>query len=286
MNRLLIPIISVLVFATGLLAQDPKVQLPQQSPLGTIKQNVGITDIEIVYSRPGVKGREIFGKMIPFGAVWRTGANPSTKVTFSTPVKLNGTEIPAGSYALYTIPGESEWTIIIYKDSSLWGAYGYDQKNDLARIKTTPVKLSESVETFTIEINDIRNESATLNLSWEKTRVPVKMEFAALAKAFAQLESAMASPGEKTGGFYYNALDFCISNNMELPKALVWANEAVVKQPKSMWIIQEKAYIQSKLGDKAGAIETAKRAAEVAKAAGGDQSEFLKFNESFIAGLR
>jgi Protein of unknown function (DUF2911) len=285
MNRYCLPFISALALATGLFAQDPKVQLPQLSPLSTVKQSVGITDIEIVYSRPGVKGREIFGKKEPFGKVWRTGANPSTKITFSTPVKLNGTEIPGGTYALYTIPGENEWTIIIYKDTSLWGAYGYDQKNDLVRIKATPVKLAEPIETFTIDVNDIRAESATLNLIWEKTKVPVKLEFEAIAKAFAQLEAGMAAPGEKSGSFYYNALDFCISNNRELDKALTWANEAVIKQPKSMWIMQQKAYIQSKLGDKAGALASANLAAEVAKAAGGDQSEFLNFNDSFIKGL-
>ncbi|MFA5265276.1 MAG: DUF2911 domain-containing protein [Opitutaceae bacterium] len=286
MNRYGLPIISALVLATGLFAQDPKVQLPQQSPLCTIKQSVGVTDIGIAYSRPGVKGREIFGKMIPFGAVWRTGANSSTKLSFSTPVKLNGTEIPAGSYALYTIPGESEWTIIVYKDTSLWGAYGYDQKNDFARIKATPVKLAEPVETFTIDINDIRTESATLNLIWEKTKVPVRLEFDTISKTVAQLEETMAAQGEKTAGFYYQALDFCLSNNTALPKALAWANQAAVQFPKVFWVIQKKAYIQAKLGDKTGALETAKIAAAAAKASGSDQKDFLKVNDEFVASLR
>jgi hypothetical protein len=165
---------SSLVFATGLFAQ-PNPQKPAPSPACTLKQRVGLTDIEIVYSRPGVKGRTIFGDLVPYDKVWRTGANEATRITFSGPVKLNGTEVPAGTYGLFTIPGEKEWTIILNKTAQQWGAFRYDEKYDLVRVKTTPVKLAEPVETFTIDINDIRDDSATLNLMWEKTRVPVKL---------------------------------------------------------------------------------------------------------------
>ena len=127
-----------------------------------------MTDIEIVYSRPGVKDRTIFGGMVPFGQVWRTGANGATKITFSTPVKLNGTDIPAGTYALFTIPGEDEWTIIINKGADQWGAFQYDEKDDVVRFKATPVKLAEHIETFTIEFNRIRDESAVMNLVWDQ----------------------------------------------------------------------------------------------------------------------
>ena len=121
---------------------------PAPSPASTLKQRVGVTDIEIVYSRPGVKDRVIFGGMVPYGEVWRTGANNSTKITFSTAVKLNGTEIPAGAYALFTIPGETEWTIIINKGAAQWGAFQYDEKIDVARFKATPVSLEKPLETF------------------------------------------------------------------------------------------------------------------------------------------
>jgi hypothetical protein len=145
------------------------------SPACTLKQRVGMTDIEIVYSRPGVKGRTIFGGLVPYDKVWRTGANEATRITFSAPVKLNDTDVPAGTYALFTIPGEKEWTIIVNKGARQWGAFRYDEKADLMRVKATPVKVAEPVETFTIDINDIRDDSATLNLIWEKTRVPVKL---------------------------------------------------------------------------------------------------------------
>jgi hypothetical protein len=168
-------LVSGLALSSGLFAQMPKPQSPVPSPPCTLKQRVGLTDIEIVYSRPGVKGRTIFGGLVPYDKVWRTGANEATHVTFSTPVKLNDADIPAGTYALFTIPGEKEWTIILNKAARQWGAFRYDEKADLVRVKATPVKLAEPVETFTIDINDIRDDSATLNLIWDKTRVPVKL---------------------------------------------------------------------------------------------------------------
>jgi hypothetical protein len=282
MNRHCLCLISALTLTAGLFAQDPDLQLPKLSPAATLKQTVGLTNIDLVYSRPGVKGREIFGKMIPFGSVWRTGANASTKISFSTAVKLNGTEIPAGAYALYTIPGEREWTIIVYKDTSLWGAYNYDQKNDLARIPATPVKLAEPVETFTIDINDIRTESATLNLIWERTKVPVKLEFEAINKALAQIETAMAAEGKKSGEFYYNALEFCLVNGKELKKAVAWADKGIAENPKAGWVIFLKAQILAKLGDKPGAIEAAKLSAATNSA----DAELAHANEALITSLR
>jgi hypothetical protein len=164
-----------LVCGSGSFAQAPKPEKPAASPACTLKQRVGLTDIEIVYSRPGMKGRQVFGGLVPYDKVWRTGANQATKITFSAPVTLGGAEIPAGTYALMTIPGEKEWTVIINKTASQWGSFRYDEKADLVRVKAAPVTLAEPVETFTIDINDLRDDSATLNLIWEKTRVPVKL---------------------------------------------------------------------------------------------------------------
>ena len=165
-----------LTLGAQLPAQTPGApKFPAQSPTQTISQAVGLTTIEIVYSRPGVKGRKIFGGTEAFGRVWRTGANNATKITFSTPVKFSGRDVPAGTYALFSIPGADEWTVILNKVTGQWGAYTYDQKNDLVRVTTRPLKLPQLVETFTIDINDIRDQSATLNLMWENTRVPVTL---------------------------------------------------------------------------------------------------------------
>src|SRR5208282_6301304 len=132
---------SGLALVSALHAQTPNINFPAASPACTLKQRVGLTDIEIVYSRPGVKGRTIFGGIVPYGQVWRTGANQATKISFSTPVKLEGNEIPAGTYALFTIPGENEWTIIINKNTNQWGAFQYNEKDDFVRFKVTPATL-------------------------------------------------------------------------------------------------------------------------------------------------
>ena len=162
-----------LMSTSRLPAQTAAVNFPAASPACTLKQRVGLTDIEIVYSRPGVKDRTIFGGIVPYGQVWRTGANQATKITFSTPVKLEGTDIPAGTYALFTIPGEKEWTIIINKGATQWGAFQYNEKDDVARFKVTPVTLSgDTIETFTIEFNRIRDESAVLIWSGTKRWFP------------------------------------------------------------------------------------------------------------------
>src|SRR5277367_6398601 len=158
---------SALLVASSALAETPKVEFPAPSPACTLKQRVGLTDVQIDYSRPNIKGREIFGSLVPYGQVWRTGANQATKIVFSTPVKLNGTEIPAGTYALMTIPGKDEWTIIINKGAEQWGAYKYDQKADVARIKATPLSIDKPIETFTIEFKDIHDDSSNLNLAWD-----------------------------------------------------------------------------------------------------------------------
>ena len=272
---------SGLVFTCGLLAQTPKVDFPAPSPACTLKQHVGLTDIEIVYSRPGVKGRPIFGGLVPYGQVWRTGANNATKITFSTPVKLNGAEIPAGTYALFTIPGETEWTIIINKGAAQWGAFQYNETNDLVRVKATPLKLAEPVETFTIEINDIRDESATLNLTWEKTRVPVKLEVELVSKLVPQIEAVMsAAEGRKP---YYQAALFYYDHGQDLQKASKWVDAAIAER-EAYYIVNLKARILAKLGDKEGAIAAAKHSTELAIKA--KDTGYVKLNEDLISSLK
>ena len=271
---------SGLVFTCGLLAQTPKVDFPAASPACTLKQHVGLTDIEIVYSRPGVKARPIFGGLVPYGQVWRTGANNATKITFSTPVKLNGAEIPAGTYALFTIPGETEWTIIINKAAAA-SIFNYNQTNDLVRVKATPVKLAEPVETFTIEINDIRDESATLNLLWEKTLVPVKIEIELTGKLVPQIEAVMsAAEGRKP---YYQAALFYYDHGQDLQKASKWIDAAIADR-ETYYIVHLKAKILAKLGDKEGAIAAAKHSTELAIKA--KDTGYVKLNEDLISSLK
>jgi Protein of unknown function (DUF2911) len=267
-------------------AEAPKVTFPAASPKSTLQQRVGLTDIEIVYARPSVKGRTIFGGLEAYGKVWRTGANNATKLSFSTPVKLNGTDIPAGTYELFTIPGETEWTVIIHKDSSQWGAYKYDEKNDIARFKATPVKLTEVVETFTIDVNDIRNESATLNLRWERTRVPIKLQVDTASLVVPQIEAALASPAKKPAGFYFNAAQYYFDQGLDLNKAKAFITEATAGDKPAFYMVHLKAKILAKLGEKDAAIAAAKQSSELAIAVEGPQSGFVKMNNDLIASLK
>jgi hypothetical protein len=276
-----------LIFASNLPAQTPKVDFPAASPACTLKQRVGLTDVEIVYSRPGVKGRVIFGGIVPYNHVWRTGANAATKITFSTPVKLNGTDIPAGTYALLTIPGEEEWTIIINKGAAQWGAFQYDEKADVARFKVTPVKLTEQIETFTIEFNHIRDESAVLNLVWDHVVVPVKIEIELTGKIVPQIEAAMASPDKKSDGFYFQAATFYYNHDQDLHKALDWVNAGLADNSRiSYEMLHLKAQILARQGDKAGAIAAATESSELAIKAEGASSSFVKMNQDIVSSLQ
>jgi hypothetical protein len=280
-------IVGGMLLAASLAAQTPKVDFPAASPACTLKQRVGLTDIEIVYSRPGVKNRTIFGGIVPYGQVWRTGANSATKVTFSTPVKLNGTEIPAGTYALFTIPGEDEWTIIINKGASQWGAFQYDEKADVARFKVTPMQLAEQIETFTVEFNLIRDESAVMNLVWDHTVVPIKLEIELTGKIVPQIEAAMASPDKKSDGFYFQAATFYYNHDQDLHEALGWVNAGLADNSRiSFEILHLKAQILAKQGDKEGAIAAAKQSSELAIKAEGASSSFVKMNQDIISGLQ
>jgi hypothetical protein len=280
--------VSGLVFPSGLFAQAPKVDFPAASPACTLKQRVGLTDFEIVYSRPGVKGRTIFGGIVPYGQVWRTGANQATRITFSTPVKFNGTEMPAGTYALFTIPGENEWTVILNTNSAQWGAYQYDEKADVARFKVTPVMLSDTtLETFTIEFNHIRDESAVLNLVWDKTVVPIHLAVDVTGKVVAQIEAAMASPDKKDAGLYFQAATFYYNHGLDLKQALAWVNTGLEGRPRIAFeLFHLKAQILAKQGDKEGAIAAAKQSSELAVKAEGPGSSFVKMNDDIISSLK
>jgi len=263
----------------------PKIDFPAASPAATLKQRVGLTDIEISYSRPSVKGRQIFGGLLPYGEVWRTGANSATKIKFSTPAKLNGTDIPAGSYELFTIPNPSEWTVIIHKDSSGWGSYAYDAKNDVARITAKPLATPNVVETFAIGVADLRDESATLYLTWEKVRVPVKLEVDVSKVLVPQIEAVMASDAAKKP--YAQAAMFYLEHDLDLKKAAAWMDSAMTENPQAFYFGYHKARILAKQGDKAGAVAAAKKSIEAANQAGGAiKDEYVRLNEALIASLR
>jgi hypothetical protein len=272
-----------LTLAGSLSAQPtpPPLQFPAASPGCTLKQRVGVTDIEVVYSRPSMKGRQIFGNVVPFGKVWRTGANAATKITFSTPVKLNGAAVAAGSYALYTIPGEDEWTIILNKGVGKSGTQ-YDEKDDVLRFKTAPVNWSEtSLETFTIEFNELRDESAIMNLVWDHTVVPIKIEMDLTGKLVPQIEAVMASDAKQKP--YFPAAVFYYDHGQDLQKAKQWI-EAAVAQNEAYYTVYWKAKILAKLGEKDDAIAAAKRSKELAEKA--NDGAYMRLNDELLSSLQ
>jgi hypothetical protein len=271
-----------LTFASNVLAADaPKVEFPAASPASTLKQHVGLTDIEVDYSRPSVKGRDIFGGLVPYGKVWRTGANQATKIIFSTPVKLNGTEIPAGTYALMTIPGKDEWTIIINKGSEQWGAYKYDEKADVARIKATPIKIDHSIDTMAIDFEDIKDDSSTMKIKWDKTIVPITLQVDFVDKLSKEIEAVMASDAPKKP--YFQSAQFYYNHGLDLKKASSWVDSAIAERD-AHYIVFLKAQILAKLGDKAGAIAAAKHSSELAEKA--NDPGYVKQNADLISSLK
>jgi hypothetical protein len=272
-------------FAAPAVAQTaPKIDFPAASPAGKLEQRVGLTDVVVAYNRPSAKGRKIFGELVPFGQVWRTGANTATSISFSTDVKFGGADVPAGVYALYTLPEAAEWTVILSKVTGKWGSYEYDAKDDLVRVKAKPVTLAESVETFEIGVGDLRDTSATLNLTWDKTRVPVKIEVDVKKVLMPQIEAAMAAEGKKP---YLAAAMFYYEHDIDLKKALGWIEAGIAEQPGAFWMIYRKGLILAKLGDKKAAIAAAEESMALAeKAQGGIKEEYVALNKALIARLR
>lgn len=269
------------IMTSSVKAETLKLEFPAASPSCTLKQRAGITDFEIEYSRPSVKGRQIFGSLVPYGKVWRTGANGATKIKFNTPIKMNGKEIPAGTYALMTIPGENEWTVIINKGTEQWGAYKYDEAADVARFTTKPSVLDKQLDTFTIEFNDLRDDSANLNLAWDKVCVPVKIEFDYVAKLEKEISTVMASDEPKKP--YFQAAKFYFDHDKDLKLADKWVDEAI-KERGAFFTVYLKAQILEKMGDKAGALTASKRSLEMAQKA--NDNAYIKQNEALIERLK
>lgn len=272
-------------------AQQPsRLQFPAPSPAGTLKQRVGITDIEISYARPSMRDRQVFGGLVPYGEVWRTGANNATKITFSTDVTFGGTKVPAGTYALFTIPEKDEWTVILNKNTQQWGSYRYDQKDDVARVKATATTVSPAVESFTIDLNDLRSSSATLNLAWDQTRVSVPIELDVVGVLVPKIEAAMNGEPKPNAGEYFQSALFFLEHELDLKKAAEWMDAAIAQQPNAFYMHYHKARLLAKMGDKAGARAAAEKSVELAKAAASGMGaavadEYIRLNQNLMSSL-
>jgi tetratricopeptide (TPR) repeat protein len=261
-------------------AIEAQVKTPQPSPKSVVSQVVGLTDVTIEYSRPSAKGRPIFGDLVPFGQLWRTGANANSTVSFSEDVVINGTTLKKGKYAIFTIPKADMWEVDFYATTDNWGLpENWDEKEVAARTNISPIALGNNVETFTMAVNNITNDSATLDISWEKTMVSVKFEVPTQKAALASIDKVLAGP---TSGDYFSSAQYFYQSNGDLNKALTYVNKALeLNKDKPFWYNRLKSLIQAKLGDKKGAIETAKLS--LAAATEAKNNDYIKMNNDSIS---
>ncbi|MFN8252617.1 MAG: DUF2911 domain-containing protein [Ferruginibacter sp.] len=269
------------LFAASCLAvsASAQVKMPQPSSTQTIKQDFGMGTIELTYSRPNAKGRKIFGDLVPYNKLWRTGANGATKLKFTDAVEMGGKKIDTGTYVLYTIPGVDSWEIILNKGINNWGIDGYKESEDVVRFRAAPMKSKAKLETFTMQIADIKPESCELQLSWEKTTVSIPVTTNIKDRLKAQIEAAMQTDKKP----YWQAAQYYNEYEGNFNKALDNCSKAIDGNNKAYWMWLYKAKIQKVMGDKAGAKESAKRSLELAKEAKND--DYVKMNEELLKKL-
>ncbi len=259
---------------------EAQIKTPQPRPKSTITQVVGLTNVEIVYSRPSAKGRDVFNNLVPFGKLWRTGANENTTISFSEDIVIDGKTLPKGKYALYTTPRADNWEIIFYTKTDNWGnPENWDETKVALKTTVKSEHIDRLVESFTIGINNLDNNFAHLEISWEKTIVALKFEVPTAKTAMASIDKALAGP---SSGDYFSSAQYYYQSNGDLTKSLTYINKALeMNADKPFWYTRLKSLIQAKQGDKNGAIETAKISLAAAEAA--KNQDYVKMNKDSIA---
>ena len=252
---------------------------PQPSPGEEIKQDFGLSQIEVFYSRPGIKGRKIFGDLVPYNKVWRTGANSATTITFGDDVIIEGTKIPAGKYGLLTVPGENEWTVIFTKQTNVTNPSAYKKDQDVLRVSAKPFQLPFSIETFTISFNDITGNSCKLELMWDNVYVSVPVSTDVDSKVMTQIKQVMDADNRP----YFQAAQYYIDNDKDLNQAVTWLDKAIAQNPDGYFIYYQKAKALAKLGKKQDAIVASNKSIELAKAAKND--DYVALNEKLQKSL-
>jgi hypothetical protein len=257
-----------------------QIELPAPSPTATFSQKVGLTDVEIVYSRPGVKGRKIFGELVPYGELWRTGANQATRITFSDDVKIQGKDLEAGTYALFTIPGKDEWTVIFNKKANQSGTGSYKEAEDALRVNVKTEAHGHIHETFTINIDEVRDNSAVISLTWENVSVAIPIEVEIDDRIMASIDRTLTpQPNE-----YYQAALYYSDSGRDLDQALEWMNKALSAYDEQgrnvFWMHRQKALLLAKMKKYKDAVAAAKTSLELAQKAG--NNDYIRMNEASI----
>ncbi|GAB5399999.1 MAG: DUF2911 domain-containing protein [Aureisphaera sp.] len=265
----------VLFVCAGLLAfgATAQVKTPAPSTSQKIEQQVGLTDVTLEYSRPSMKGRTIFGGLVPHGKLWRTGANKNTAITFSDDVMIGGKDVKAGTYAIFTKPNAKSWEVIFYSDASNWGTpQKWDDTKVAAKVEAQVYQLPVSIETFTMSFDDIKNDTANLGIMWENSYVGVPISFHTDKAVTASIESVMNGPSDRD---YYQAAVYYLEAGKDINKAKTWIEKAIeMREKPAFWYHRQQSLIYAKAGDKNAAIKAAKKSLALAKEAG---------NEDYVA---
>jgi len=254
--KLRITFLAILI--TSFTAFSQRLKTPALSPSSKITQQIGLTEVGVEYARPSAKGRLVFGGLVPYGKIWRTGANASTKITLNEAAKIGGNEIESGTYALYTIPGKDLWTIIIHGNTKIRSLAGdvYQQADDIFRFEVMPQKTSDYIETFTFQFTDITASNLNLTLSWENTLIKISIAVEVDEKIAAQMAEFLKEPASIPHRTYFEAAQYYLNNGKDLKLAEAWINEALVKSQNNFRYGLLKSKIQYKAGNIKAAVET------------------------------
>lgn len=260
---------------------NAQIQTPQASLKAEIEQSVGLTNVDVEYFRPAKKGRLVFGDLVPYGKVWRTGANQNTTVEFNTDTEIDGKNLPAGKYALYTVPKAESWDVIFYKTTDNWGLpKTWNESDVVLKTSVRPETLTKDVEYFTIAVNPKNNDEGTLDVSWEKTIVHIPFKVPTHKLAMESINSNINANSKASD--YYAAGVYLYSVNQDLKKSLEYINKAISMQDGEapFYMLRQKSLVQAATGDKKGAIETANKSLKASEQAGND--DYIKMNRNSI----
>lgn len=268
----------ILFLCMGTMSITAQLKIPAPSPASSTTQTVGLTDVSVHYSRPAMRGRTIFGDLVPFDKIWRTGANDVTKITFSDDVTIDGNTLKKGTYALFTKPAANAWEVYFYTDLEGGTPKTLDESKVALKTTVNTQEIPMDIQSFTITFDDLADDSAVLGMMWEKTYVGVKFNVPTDAIAAKSIENVMSGPSAND---YNGAASYYRNSGKDLKQALEWSNKAIEMNKNAFWMTRENSLIHAALGDKKSAIEAAKKSLEVAQKAG--NADYVKMNTEAIA---
>ena len=281
MRAIIFTLLLLLLFTVNL--SFSQINTPRVSPASEVEQMVGLTEIEIEYSRPSMRGREVFGNLVPFGKVWRTGADNSTKISFDTDVIISGKTIQSGTYSIFSIPNKESWEIILYSEVELWGVPRDWSENKIvfsSMFDVKKLKKSNTVETFTISFNDLTNNDVNMSISWENTSVDIKIEVPTRSMVESDINKVLSDNPKSSD--YYAAAVFYRQENINLDKALEWMNKAIeMNESPRFWQYRQQSLIMAANDKFADAVDAAKKSLNLAIEA--DNQDYIKMNRESIA---